>query len=271
MTEALRLEEERYDRALRIPWFDLARMRRSSVLLLGAGALGNEAGKNLALSGVGRITVVDMDRVTASNLHRCALFTSDDAERGRPKAEALADALRRLVPDLRAVPVVGRLEKLSIEDFAGYDVVVAGLDSVAARDAANERARAASRALVDGGTRGTLGKVFVGVPSGPCVGCVANATHAETAALRFACTGREDVVVFEPTLAAEPVTTSVIGAVMAREAVKLLHGKDDAVIKNLLYYDGMANRTEVFEVDVHPRCRHHGPEAGSGKRGAGTE
>jgi molybdopterin/thiamine biosynthesis adenylyltransferase len=93
-------------------WFDLSRMRASSVLLVGAGALGNEASKNLVLSGVGRLTIVDPDRVTRSNLHRCALFLENDAIAARPKAEALADALSRLDPEVRPRALVATVDTL---------------------------------------------------------------------------------------------------------------------------------------------------------------
>ncbi|HVL87209.1 MAG TPA: ThiF family adenylyltransferase [Candidatus Thermoplasmatota archaeon] len=249
--------EDRFDRARRMGWFDVDRMRRASVLLVGAGALGNEAGKNLVLSGLGSLTIVDPDRVVETNLHRCALFRPEDAARGAPKAEALARGLFALDPSCRIRPVVGAVEKLAKEDVAAHDVVVAGVDNVAARMATNALATAAARPLVDGGTRGTLGKVFVGLPGGPCLACATNASHARVASTRFACSGREDVVVFEPPLAADPVTTSVVGAILAREAVKILHGRTDDVMRSMLYYDGMGNRFEILEVARNSACPHH--------------
>lgn len=255
--DATALSDDRFERAKRMGWFELDKMRRSSVLLIGAGALGNEAAKNLVLSGLGRLTIVDMDRVVRSNLHRCALFTEEDARVGRAKAEALAQAARRLDATCESSAVIGPLEKLSQDDFGSHSIVVAGLDNVAARMTTNMMAAKARRPLIDGGMRATIGRVFVSLPEGACLECSTNSTHGEIASLRFACSGREDVTIFEPKLAADPVTTSVVGAIMAREAVKILHGLSDAVIKNLLYYDGMANRAEVLEVARNPACPHH--------------
>ena len=75
------------------------------VMVIGCGALGNEVLKHLALMGVGRLTVVDFDRVEADNLPRSVLFTAADAEAGRPKVEAAAERLRQLNPGVTVVPV----------------------------------------------------------------------------------------------------------------------------------------------------------------------
>lgn len=93
------LQESRYDRQERISWWDQARLASAHVLVVGAGALGNEIVKNLALVGVGSIDVVDMDAIERSNLARCALFR--DSDEGRFKAEVLAEAALAVNPTIR--------------------------------------------------------------------------------------------------------------------------------------------------------------------------
>ena len=68
------LDESRYDRQERIWWWDQASLASARVLVVGAGALGNEIVKNLALVGVGHVDVVDMDSIENSNLARCAFL-----------------------------------------------------------------------------------------------------------------------------------------------------------------------------------------------------
>ncbi|HEV8187910.1 MAG TPA: ThiF family adenylyltransferase, partial [Pyrinomonadaceae bacterium] len=79
------LPEDRYDRQRLIPWWEQERLAAARVLVIGAGALGNEILKLLALSGVGHIMIFDMDRIEVSNLSRTVLFNETDA--GALKAE----------------------------------------------------------------------------------------------------------------------------------------------------------------------------------------
>ena len=79
----------RYDRQKLIAWWDQERVAAARVLLVGAGALGNEVLKNLALTGVGRTLVWDPDTIERSNLSRTVLFREEDE--GRNKAVVAAE------------------------------------------------------------------------------------------------------------------------------------------------------------------------------------
>lgn len=261
-TAADALDEDRFDRANRLGWFDLARLRRSRALVVGCGAIGNEVVKNLALTGVGRLDLVDMDVVVPSNLPRCALFTVEDAEKRRAKAEALAAAARRLDAECVALAHAVRVEEAPEALFRDADVVLSCLDNVGARVMLNARALAAGRPLVDAGTRGMVGKVQVVLPGdGPCLECGMNRTHMALASRRLSCTGK-DVTFFEPKLAADLPTTALVSAVQAREAVKILHGRYETVLTHLLYVDGNTNAVEVLEVPRNPACPHHPAASG---------
>ncbi|MCU0860954.1 MAG: ThiF family adenylyltransferase, partial [Methanomassiliicoccales archaeon] len=104
------LDEDRHERARRVGWIDLDRLSSAHVLVVGAGALGNEAVKNLVLSGVHEITIVDMDKVVRSNLSRCLFFTEEDARRREPKAEVLARRARAMDPEAKVEAVVSKVE-----------------------------------------------------------------------------------------------------------------------------------------------------------------
>src|SRR5688500_19962976 len=85
-------QHDRFHRFRLIRWWDQAKLARAKVLVIGAGALGNEIIKNLALLGVGNILVVDLDRVENSNLSRSILYRATD--NGTSQAEAAARAAR---------------------------------------------------------------------------------------------------------------------------------------------------------------------------------
>ena len=96
-------DDDMHDRTRRIAWLDFAAIERAKVLVVGAGAIGNETLKNLALAGYRNITIVDMDHIVKSNLSRCVLFTEMDAGERRLKAE-----VHKVIPnpnDLRMVEV----------------------------------------------------------------------------------------------------------------------------------------------------------------------
>lgn len=260
MVESLRVgesDQDRFDRSRRIGWLDLGRIHEARALVVGAGAIGNEVAKDLVLSGFRRATIVDMDRVVGSNLNRCIFFTRADAEGRALKAEAVARGMSSLAGDLEVSAVTRRVEELPDSAFNEHDVVLGCLDNIAARINVNARSYAARKVLIDGAMDGFLGRVtVVRPPDGACLQCGMNRTHAKVASLRFSCTG-EGVVFHEPRVAAEITTTSVVAAVMVREAIKAVSGRNDILLSNAFYYDGQRNRSEEMEIPLDPRCPVH--------------
>src|SRR5262245_54229459 len=94
----IKTQEGRFARLEAIEWWDQELLARSHVLVIGAGALGNEVVKNLALLGVGHVVVVDMDSVETSNLSRSVLFREGDE--GKAKATCAALAARGIYPGI---------------------------------------------------------------------------------------------------------------------------------------------------------------------------
>ncbi len=250
-------DEDFYDRSKRIAWLDLGSISDARVMMVGAGALGNEVGKDLVLSGFRRITVVDMDRVVGSNLNRCLFFSRDDARKRAKKAEVVARGIEDISPGAEVVPLNMRIEEVPESVLRGQDIVLGCLDNVQARIHVNSHAYALGKPYIDGGMEGFIGRVAIAKPpDGACLQCGMNRTHAKVVEKRFSCTGKE-VVFHEPRLAAEITTTSIISAVMVREALKIVSGRQDMSLANAFYYDGQRNIAEEMEIPVDPGCPVH--------------
>src|SRR5829696_4293841 len=132
MTDVLRIDPEavsperddRFHRFKLIGWWDQDRLSRARVLVIGAGALGNEIIKNLALLGVGNVFVADMDRVENSNLSRSILYRESD--NGTPKAAAAARGAKDIYPAINVQHFVGNIvHDLGLGVYRWADVVIA--------------------------------------------------------------------------------------------------------------------------------------------------
>src|SRR5438132_988352 len=99
--------EGRLGRFEAFQWWKQSLLREARVLVVGAGALGIEVIKNLALLGVGNVIIVDLDHIEHSNLSRSILFGPEDE--GKSKATTAARAARKVYPDLRAWGVNGNI------------------------------------------------------------------------------------------------------------------------------------------------------------------
>jgi molybdopterin/thiamine biosynthesis adenylyltransferase len=164
-------QDDRYARQKLIPWWDQERLTESSLVVVGAGALGNEVLKNLALLGIGHILVVDFDTIELSNLSRCVLFSAKDV--GRPKAQVASEALQSLNSDVRVEWLCGDVElDLGLSRLREYDLVLGCLDSVNARWAINRSCMHAGVPWINAGINATAGEVaFFDPKTGPCYEC----------------------------------------------------------------------------------------------------
>ena len=250
------VDQDRFDRAKRIGWLDLDAISNSRVLMVGAGAIGNETAKNLVLSGFRDITVIDMDHIVRSNLARCLFFSDSDAESGAMKAQVVSAGMKRIASHVKVTPVIGMVQDQK-EGFIGdFDMVLGCLDNVLARLHLNSHCYHLRLPYIDAAMDGFSGKVQVVVPpETPCLQCAMNKTHAKIIEQRFSCTGN-DISLFLPKIGAEITTTSVVAAVQVREGLKLASGSKD-IIKNVFYYNGVRNSADILELEVDPECPNH--------------
>jgi len=197
-----------------------ANLRDSRVLIIGAGAIGNEAAKNLAMLGVRNLTIVDYDTVEVSNLSRMIFF--DKVDSGRPKSNILAEKLHRKYPHLEITAVEGRLERLPLDIFLDSDVIVGGLDNFASRVFLTSMSRRYLVPMVDGGIAGYQCRVQTYVPpDDPCPICpISSSQYGRLVGLRNPCDAPiEDIKI--PSL---PTTISLVASIQTQEAAKILLG-----------------------------------------------
>ena len=183
----LTLTEGRFARFELIEWWDQARLRDARVLVVGAGALGNEVVKNLALLGVGTLAIVDVDRVEKSNLCRSVLFRESDE--GRPKALCAAAAAGQLYPEIKTLPLVGNVQTdVGLGHFRAADVVVGAIDNREARVFVNAACARVGRPWIDGGIEVLRGIVRgFAPPATACYECTMNRTDWELLNRRRSC------------------------------------------------------------------------------------
>ena len=218
-------DHDRYHRQGLITWWDQERLSGASILVVGAGALGNELVKNLVLMGVGLILVVDMDDVENSNLARCVFFRAEDE--GLPKAQVLARRAGEMNPDTEIIPLVGDVRMtIGLGVFAEVDLVLGGLDNREARLFVNQACWKTGTPWIDGAIEGLMGVVRVFIPpDSACYECTLGERDHELIAARRTCamlTREEMLAGRTPTTA---TTSSVIAGMQAQEAVKLLHSE----------------------------------------------
>jgi adenylyltransferase/sulfurtransferase len=254
--EAAAAQEDRFHRFRLIGWWDQARLRRARVLVVGAGALGNEIIKNLALLGVGNLFIADLDRVENSNLSRSVLYRAGD--RGRFKAEVAARAARDLYPDMKVQHCTGNaVYDLGMGVFRWADVTLAGLDNREARLAINRACWRVNRPWIDGAIEQIQGCARVFVPDGPCYECTMSALDWRLLQHRRACNllSRADMEEGGKT-PTTPTVSSIIAGVQCQEAVKLLHGLPTLAGRGWVH-DGLSADSYLVEYQRKEDCYSH--------------
>ncbi len=259
----LRLEvpadDGRYHRQELISWWEQARLAQARVLVIGAGALGNELLKNLVLLGVGNVLVVDMDRVENSNLSRCVLFREEDE--GLPKASVAATRARKLNGDVKVAALVGDVRvDIGLNVFAAADLVLGGLDNREARLHINQCCWKTGTPWIDGAIEGLLGTVRVFVPpTSACYECTMNRRDHELLAARKSCALLTRQQMLEGRVPTTVTTASVVAGMQAQEAIKLLHRDRLAATfaGHGFAYNGLTHDSYVVRYPVRDDCLSH--------------
>jgi molybdopterin/thiamine biosynthesis adenylyltransferase len=250
------VHEDRYSRFRLIPWWDQNKLQSARVLVVGAGALGNEILKNLVLLGFERIVIVDLDKIEESNLSRTILYRSSDV--GTYKADAAARSVLALAPNVKLKPLVANVvQDCGLGIFSWSDVIIAGLDNREARLWINRCAWKLNRPWIDGAIEGINGvaRVFV-AGTAPCYECTLGETDWKLLEQRMSCNLLPREANTEGKVATTPTISSVIAGIEVQEAVKLLHGMPTLAGSGFVF-EGLNHTSYKVSYTANPDCMSH--------------
>ncbi|HLE26677.1 MAG TPA: ThiF family adenylyltransferase [Anaerolineales bacterium] len=239
-----------------ISWWEREKVKAAKVLVVGAGALGNEVVKNLTLMGIGHLFIVDFDTIEAANLSRSVLFREGDY--GRNKAEIVAARAKALNPEIHVQYLHGDVTtQLGLGVIRRMDVVIGCLDNREARLAVNRFCYWTNKPWVDGAIQELLGLARVFVPGqGACFECTLTEQARREMSLRYSCPllARQNILLGKvPTT---PTIASIIGGFQSQEALKLIHALPVEAGK-VIHYNGMMNEMHTTAYIVRDDCESH--------------
>ncbi len=219
-----------------------ARLKRASVLLVGLGGLGSPLAMYLAAAGIGRIGIVEFDRVDASNLHRQVLFGNSQV--GRAKLAAGAARLRDLNPHITIEEHDCALARDNARQIvAAYDIVADGADNFATRYLVNDACVLEGKPLVSASILGFEGQLAIyNHDGGPCYRCL------------FPVPPPPGVVPSCAEGGVLGVLPGVMGTLQATEVIKLVLGLGEVASGRLLHYDALALAFTSFHVARDSAC-----------------
>ncbi len=256
VTDVEAAQDERFARFQLIGWWDQPRLAAARVLVIGAGAIGNELIKNLALLGVGHILIADLDRVENSNLSRSVLYRESDI--GQPKAEVAAARAREIYPGINAHSFVGNIVyDLGLGVYRWADVILGGLDNREARVAMNQAAARVGRVWIDGAIERLDGVARVFDPAlGPCYECTMSETDWKMLEARRSCALLTRQEMEQGKVPTTPTTASVIAGIQCQEAVKHLHGLETLAGRGFVF-EGTSHQSYVVTYTRRDDCPTH--------------
>ena len=238
-------ELRRYARQIVLPGFGTdgqERLRASSVLVVGLGGLGSPAALYLAAAGIGRLGLVDADRVDESNLHRQIIDGTPDL--GLPKTESARARLAALNPHV-TVDVHPELFSAAnaVRLVRQYDVILDATDNFGTRYAVNDACVLSARPNVYASVHRMEGQLSVfAAHGGPCYRCLYPEPPADGTVPNCAEGGVLGVV------------PGILGTAQAAEAIKLIAGIGTALVGKLVLFDVGSMQSRTMTVARNPEC-----------------
>ena len=240
------------------------KLKAAKVLCIGTGGLGAPLGQYLAAAGVGRIGLVDFDRVDLTNLQRQILFSTNDV--GRPKIQAAAERLRGLNPDIQIDTFETMLtSENALDILKDYDIVVDGTDNFATRYLVNDACVLLGKPNVYGSIFRFEGQASVfGYPEGPCYRCL----YPEPPPPGLVPSCAEGGVL--------GVLPGIVGSIQAVETLKLIIGKGEPLVgqpRPLFPFKIWCTATKAAprSMESPSRCGRQSCLACSGRMAAGRQ
>jgi len=236
-------ELKRYDRQIMIEGIGKEgqeKLKKARVCIAGIGGLGSTAAIYLTAAGVGKICVVDNDRVELSNLNRQILHWEKD--RGKKKLASAKEKLEKINHHVKVDAIEETITEKNVNQLvAGFDVIVDAMDNLPTRYLLNKAAIERNIPFFHGAVYGFEGRAMTIIPG-------------ETACLR--CAYRGDIP--HEKFPVIGVTPAVIGCIQATEAIKYIVGIGELLKNRLLIYDGLDMKFTEFIVKKDHQCEHCG-------------
>ena len=222
-------------------WWDTEKIAAAKVMVVGAGALGNEVLKNLALLGIGHIYIVDFDTIEFHNLNRSILFREQDCD--RLKAEVAAERIKDINPNVKVFYSTGDISiDIGLGVFRQMDVIIGCLDNRVARLRINQHCFKVGKVWIDGAIQDLIGQVDVFKRGLSCYEC--QLTELEKANIKFRW-GCPDVAKRNAMLGQKsttPISASIVAAMQVQEALKIIFGYEEKSLAGQRFkYEGMNN------------------------------
>jgi len=239
-------ELQRYSRHLIMPEVTAEgqkRLKAARVLCIGAGGLGSPAALYLAAAGVGKLGLVDFDRVELTNLQRQILHGTKDI--GRSKLESARDRLRDMNPEIEIELHECRLSSETAQQIvAEYDVIIDGSDNFATRYLSNDVCVLAEKPNVYGSVFRFEGQTTVFAPhlGGPCYRCLFPEPPPPESVPNCAQAGVLGVL------------PGIIGMLQAIEAIKLIVGIGEPLVGRLVHFDALKVQFRELKLRRDPQC-----------------
>src|SRR3954464_2396309 len=239
-------EMRRYSRHLILPEVGMAgqkRIRSTSVLCIGAGGLGSPIAMYLAAAGVGKLGILDFDKVDFSNLQRQIIHGTADV--GRHKTESAKETILGINPNTEGVIHETRISsENAMEIIAKYDIVVDGTDNFPTRYLTNDACVLLKKANVYGSIFRFEGQASVFAPhlGGPCYRCL----YPEPPPPGMVPSCAEGGVL--------GVLPGIVGCIQATEILKLALGKGSSLIGRLLLFNALDMKFRELKLRRDPQC-----------------
>jgi adenylyltransferase/sulfurtransferase len=247
-------EKEFYERQSALPGLGQVgqeKLRRSRVLVIGAGGLGSPVLTHLAGAGIGQIDICDSDRLEVSNLHRQFLFSQDQI--GSLKAELAADRIRRQNPFIKSTSYVNKLTSANAYQlFQNYDIILDCTDTLDTKLVVSESAIAAKIALISASVYRFEGQIHLWAPNQN-----GNKSECFYYGQCLRCLWRADEIFLVPTCTDSGIlgaNTGTIGSLQALEAIKHLLGMESPLLSHILLLDLLSLDVLKIAVTRNDKC-----------------
>ena len=238
-------ETERYARHLMLPEVGMAgqkRLKNASILLIGSGGLGSPLAMYLAAAGIGKLGIVDQDKVDHSNLQRQIIHGTEDV--GRPKIDSARESIHAINPHVEVETYSTFIKSHNaLELIAPYDLVIDGTDNFATRYCVNDACVLLGKPNVYGSIFRFEGQASLfWAKEGPCYRCL----YPEPPPPGSVPSCAEGGVL--------GVLPGIVGLIQATEAIKLIVGEGEPLIGRLLLFNALEMRFKELKLRKDPAC-----------------